>query len=264
MRSGTSGYLCVRSREDSINIIAKNSLVATGNPTANNQVSKNPMGVIQDLRRVTHISEEHYDKLPRQPRTPPSSKNLAVPQMPGRHGCPIQNFDWLRALVLPLSREGAPTDRSGEGTEINRVIQEAYDGSTVNAYMFWLADDAANAPLRNKYGENTRDDTGTVPPIDEHWRSPFIGKTALDAVSFLKSLPDDRSIDWHYFAVLGSDYKGRGMVTIYRIGDVNLIGEELESLPCSVAGSTLFLSAMEPDYWEETKSNQRNGNDPVG
>ena len=55
-------------------------------------------------------------------------------------------------------------------------------------------------------------------------------------VAFMKTLPEDRYIDYHYFAVLGEDFTKRKMVTIYRIGDEDLVGDELDALPCSVAG----------------------------
>lgn len=52
----------------------------------------------------------------------------------------------------------------------------------------------------------------------------------------MKELPEGRYIDYHYFAVLGEDFAERRVVTIYRIGDEYLRGDELDSLPCSVAG----------------------------
>jgi len=52
----------------------------------------------------------------------------------------------------------------------------------------------------------------------------------------MKTLPEDRYIDYHYFAVLGEDFAKRKMVTICRIGDEDLVGDEMDALPCSVAG----------------------------
>ena len=51
--------------------------------------------------------------------------------------------------------------------EINKVIQQAYDGSTVNCYMYWLADDYSNAPRETPTpdGESTQTESGTEPPI---------------------------------------------------------------------------------------------------
>jgi hypothetical protein len=52
----------------------------------------------------------------------------------------------------------------------------------------------------------------------------------------MKDLPEDRYIDYHYFAVLGEDFTKRRTVTIYSIGDADLMGDELDALPCSFAG----------------------------
>lgn len=97
--------------------------------------------------------------------------------------------------------------------------------------MFWLADEWPNAPKKANVPERA-----SIPPINEHWCSPFQGKTIEDVVAFMKSLPEDRDVDYHHFAVLGEDFAQRRMVTIYRIGDENLIGDELDAFPCSLAG----------------------------
>ncbi|KAF2133160.1 hypothetical protein P153DRAFT_331614 [Dothidotthia symphoricarpi CBS 119687] len=59
-----------RSKNDSNYIIIKNALAVAVEdsirnviPIINDKVSKDPMGEIQDLLRVTYISEEHHDKL---------------------------------------------------------------------------------------------------------------------------------------------------------------------------------------------------------
>jgi hypothetical protein len=114
------------------------------------------------------------------------------------------------------------------------VLEEAEKGS--DEYYFWLADDWSNAP---KEDEN-RD--ATIPPISDDWRSPFHGKTVKDAVEFMKTLPEDSYVDYHYFAVLGADFTKRRLVTICRIGDEDLMGDKLETLPCSVAGQYHYCS----------------------
>ena len=52
----------------------------------------------------------------------------------------------------------------------------------------------------------------------------------------MKNLPVDRYIDYHHFVVLNEDFTKRKLMTIYRIGDENLVGDELDALPCSAAG----------------------------
>jgi hypothetical protein len=84
-----------------------------------------------------------------------------------------------------------------------------------------------------------------------------------DAAAFLKYVPDDARVDYHHFGILGEDFKKRRLITIYRIGDEELEGDELDCLPCSVEGSTLFLSSLEQGYWEEQEG-QYGLDQPVG
>jgi hypothetical protein len=101
-------------------------------------------------------------------------------------------------------------------------------------YYFWLADDWSSAPKREPTAG-----IATKPPVAAHWHSPFRGKTIKDVVAFMKTVPEERNIDYHHFCVLGEDFQKRKLVTIYRIGDVDLVGDELDSLPCSAAGKLL-------------------------
>lgn len=146
---------------------------------------------------------------------------------------------------------------------LDKIIQEAYDGSTVDNYMFWLADTFATAPRRTQEGDATYVDSATEPPIPKDWTSPFKGKTAEDAAAFLRTAPDDLCVDWHHFAVLGEDYRKRGFVTLFRIGDENLAGDNLENVLCSVKGSTLALSGLEKHIWEEWKADTKE-DEPIG
>jgi hypothetical protein len=84
-------------------------------------------------------------------------------------------------------------------------------------------------------------------------------------VAFLKTAPDNSvvCVDHHHFVVVGGDFRKRGLVTVYRIGDENLLGDRLKSMPCSAKGVAVFLYAMEPDYWEEKKAEQTD-DEPVG
>jgi hypothetical protein len=86
-----------------------------------------------------------------------------------------------------------------------------------------------------------------------------------DCVAFLEKAPDSSMVcvDHCHFVVLGDDFEKRGLVTIWRIGDENLRGDKLESMTCSVKDASVFLYAMEPDYWEENMAEQE-GDEPVG
>ncbi|PVI03234.1 hypothetical protein DM02DRAFT_726707 [Periconia macrospinosa] len=153
------------------------------------------------------------------------------------------------------------TDVSNEN--LNQILQDAYDGSTVNCYMFWLADTFTTAPRLIQDGEVTYYSSATKPPIPEDWSSPFKGKSPEDAAAFLKTAPDDVCVDRHHFAVLGEDYEKKGLVALYRIGDEELVGGRLEKLVCSVKGSTLALSSLEKHVWEEWRGDFGE-DEPVG
>jgi hypothetical protein len=119
----------------------------------------------------------------------------------------------------------------------------------VREYYFWLADDWSSAPAREPIFE-----VATKPPVAAEWQSPFRGKTIKDVVAFMKTVPEERNIDYHHFCVLGEDFQKRKLVTIYRIGDEYLKGDELDSLPCSAAGKLLQLPfAMQPAHEMNTK-----------
>lgn len=66
----------------------------------------------------------------------------------------------------------------------------------------------------------------------------------------MNELPEDRYMDYHYFAVLGEDFTEPRVVTIYRIGDEYLRGDELDSLLCSVAGESVHINgSLLTDAW---------------
>jgi hypothetical protein len=111
-------------------------------------------------------------------------------------------------------------------------------------YLFWLADDWSSAPKCGPPAE-----LGTKPPILADWQSRFRGKTIEDVVAFMKTVLAERNIDYHYFCVLGEDFQKRKLVTMWRIGDIDLVGDELDSLPISAAGKLLRVPfAMQPAY----------------
>jgi hypothetical protein len=142
---------------------------------------------------------------------------------------PLCPFRPRRCAKRRSTRRSLSNSYTKQIQELNRVLQEARDG--VGEFEFWLADAWPNAP---RDGEDA-----TKPPIAQDWRSPFRGKSIQDVVAFMKKLPEDRYIDYHYFAVLGDDFTNRGVVTIYRVGDEYLVGDELGALPCTVTGRCL-------------------------
>lgn len=131
--------------------------------------------------------------------------------------------------------------------------------------MFWLATDSwTDAPriTRDEEG-NTFFSNGTQPPITSSYSLPFKGKTTEQCAEFIKQAPEEYCVDWHHFAVLGEDYKKRRLVTLWRIGDGELKGERLTSLPATVAKSTLFLSGLESRIWDECLEDHKDDDEPV-
>ena len=65
---------------------------------------------------------------------------------------------------------------------------------------------------------------GTMAPIDDAWRSPFVGKSIADAANFVRSAPKpQKPLSRRFFAVLQKEfYEQTGMALICRIspGDV--------------------------------------------
>jgi hypothetical protein len=114
-------------------------------------------------------------------------------------------------------------------SDLDCVLASAHD--TLGEYYFWLASSWSAAPSRNIYPS-----LGTKPPIPENWRSPFFGRTVEDVVMFMKDMPEDANVDYHHFAVLGRDFSSRKLLRIYRIGNEDLVGDELDSVLCSAAG----------------------------
>jgi hypothetical protein len=149
------------------------------------------------------------------------------------------------------------------------VLQEARNN--LGEWVLWLASaDFSKAPRPHEAIKDTspltHHELGTKALIPANWSSPFKGKTVQDCVAFLKTAPDSSvvCVDQHHFVVLSEDYTNRGSVTICGIGDKNLRGDNLESMiSCSVKEVSVFLYAMEPDYWEE-KMAEREGEEPVG
>lgn len=143
--------------------------------------------------------------------------------------------------------------------QINQVLQKSYDGANLNSWHLWLADSYTNTP--RKQGDQYMD--GTKPPVPKEWKSPFLGKTIPEAAEFIKKLPNEATVDWHHFVVIDEDFLKSGIVNLWRIGDEDLKGDELDVLPCSVEHSTLELYGIGSRGWEETKSNVEAGYSPI-
>ncbi|CAG8952868.1 hypothetical protein HYFRA_00007582 [Hymenoscyphus fraxineus] len=143
--------------------------------------------------------------------------------------------------------------------QINQILQTSYSGASLGSWNLWLATSYTNAP--RKQGDQYTD--GTKPPVPKDWNSPFLGKSIPDAVEFMEGLPDESTVDWHHFVIVGEDYLKSGIVNLCRIGDEELKGKEVDVLPCSVEHASLTLMGLEPHGWEEIRSNVEDGFSPI-
>ena len=114
----------------------------------------------------------------------------------------------------------------------------------------WLASEKyENAPQK----ETRRVHEGTRSPIDESFKSAFIGKTIEDAAEWLKNKPDGVDLEAHHFAILDGCAERDGSVVVCKIGDKDLNGSELDYSRYSARGASNFLRGMEYGEWEELK-----------
>ncbi|KJX92720.1 hypothetical protein TI39_contig5830g00006 [Zymoseptoria brevis] len=81
---------------------------------------------------------------------------------------------------------------------------------------FWLADDYNNLADYPDIGLDERIEHGTHLPLDEGWRSPFVGKTLEDAAGYLRSVPKPRKpLCKTWFAVLDAKLYREGGAGAY-------------------------------------------------
>lgn len=91
--------------------------------------------------------------------------------------------------------------------------------------------------------------SGTEAPIDAEWQSPFLGKTAQDALSFVRNAPKPpKPVCKLFFAVLKKQcYEQHGQLLICKAVD-----GEVQSIPCAASGIGAFFAGFERDEWEES------------
>lgn len=108
---------------------------------------------------------------------------------------------------------------------INQFLTQAAEPD--DRLQFWLADTYETLPEQAI-------DEGTEPPIDNAWRSPFVGKSVEEAAEFVKNAPGGKGLDKSFFAVLEEGfYRDNGWVTVCRIdydgGPVTAMGTGAKS-----------------------------------
>ena len=127
---------------------------------------------------------------------------------------------------------------------INKILREAE--SAVGTADFWLAaDNYEDAPHKRPKHTNL----GTSPPIDENFRSPWIGKKVENCVNWLQQKPDTVDLDVHHFAVLDRQAAVDGIVVTCKIGDRHLEGIELKFLRKPAVEASAWLVGLEFGDW---------------
>ena len=137
---------------------------------------------------------------------------------------------------------------------LNDVLQKAHDGSTVNNWFYYLATtDYASAPQKKPGGGGQE---GTKAPIDQSFKSPFVGDSEVDVARWLQQKPEGVDLDGVFFAVL--DKKAEtGSVALCRIGDRDGKGEEVSCVLVKTEESSLTLAGMEYGEFDELLRGRR-------
>ena len=132
---------------------------------------------------------------------------------------------------------------------LNRIIQEAHDGSTVEAWWWYLpTTDYAAAP---RYSDDPVDQKWTRRPIDRSYYSPFVGKGMKDVVQWIRNKPKDVKLDSHHFGILDKEAGKSGKVVLCRIGDAHLKGNRVTCMLWNAGTSTLTLGGLEYGDWDD-------------
>ena len=140
------------------------------------------------------------------------------------------------------------------------MLSDAAKRSSMHVY--WLAEIHRILP--------TLGSEGTLFPIPEDWRSPFIGASPEQCVSFLNSLqpastPEDEIdtnvllLDHEAFVILDNDYQRNGQLTLCRtsfeFGDGSL---GFVSLLYPARSATQFIMGASDDQWRNGLEEARN------
>ena len=105
----------------------------------------------------------------------------------------------------------------------------------------------ASAPQKKPEGGGQE---GTEAPIDESFKSPFVGHSVADVARWLQSKPESVDLDSTFFAVL--DKKAEtGSVALCRIGDREGKGDEVSCVLVKTEESSLTLAGMEYGEFDE-------------
>ncbi|KAL9591494.1 MAG: hypothetical protein Q9179_007666, partial [Wetmoreana sp. 5 TL-2023] len=134
---------------------------------------------------------------------------------------------------------------------LNSVLQKAHDGSTVDAWWWYLLAtlDYRAAPQLDPYGPKQ---TGTPTPIDPSFSSPVAGKSLEDVAQWLRAKPQSVDVDGRYFGVLDKQVEKSGKVAVCRLNDPKVEKEVAWCILKKAEESTLYLCGLDSDLdWVE-------------
>ncbi|MCJ1343293.1 hypothetical protein MMC31_001486 [Peltigera leucophlebia] len=136
---------------------------------------------------------------------------------------------------------------------LNSILQQAYDGSTVHQWWFYLpssTDYSAALPKRTDGGFQE----GNEVPLISSFKSAFLGETTTSVAAWLENKPDWVDLEGKFFGVLdkrasgGKDETGNGegnMVVLCRIGDRKGQVDEVQCVLVRAEDSTVTLGGMD-------------------
>ncbi|KAI4120332.1 MAG: hypothetical protein LQ338_007086 [Usnochroma carphineum] len=133
---------------------------------------------------------------------------------------------------------------------LNSLLQKAHDGSTVDAWWWYLAEttDYRAAPQRKPDGTGQE---ATQTPIDPSFSSAFAGKRLEDVAHWLMSKPKSVDVDDRFFGVLDKK-AGEGKIAICRLNDPKVEKEVAWCILNPADYSTLYLGGLDSDLdWIE-------------
>ena len=124
---------------------------------------------------------------------------------------------------------------------INDVLQRNKDEAA--HWWLWHVDDHSSLPDFPGHAVD-----GTHALVEETWRSLFIETSVEDAAEDLRSVPEPKKpLCKTYFAVLDRQrYEENDQIMIY-----NMVGDEVQGVPCTAGWAGEWRTGHERDTWEE-------------
>ncbi|KAF1988476.1 hypothetical protein K402DRAFT_391707 [Aulographum hederae CBS 113979] len=130
---------------------------------------------------------------------------------------------------------------------LNAVLKDAYNATGVT----WLELLSTSSYADTIKRDPKKSHPGSTAPVDESFKSPFVGKKVEDVAEWIMKKPDDVDVDSHFFAIVDRRAEKDTTLVVCRIGDKYLKGEELSAMRFSAHDASLHLGGMEFGLWED-------------